>query len=105
MAHDLFTPAGCFYPATTSFKIINAYGTKGRANNTLFLPADLIFCSSALPTLTLRDFNIHHPTADPLRVFKEDEIPSSTPCFERARELGFSLLNTPESLPASSCRL
>jgi len=43
----------------------------------------------------LGDLNIHHPTADPLRVFKEDQIATSTPYFDRATELGFSLLTTP----------
>jgi len=54
-----------------------------------------MFPSSPLPTLTLGDFNIHHPTADPLRTFKEDEIATSAPYFDRATDLGFSLLNTP----------
>jgi len=43
----------------------------------------------------LDDFNIHHPTTDPLRNFKEDELATSVPYFDRATELGFSLLNTP----------
>ena len=36
---------------------------------------------SLLPTLTLGNLNIHHPAADPLRVFKEDEIATSSPYF------------------------
>jgi len=94
MAHDLFTPNGFFNPSTTGFTIINSYSTKGRANNTRSVPPDIIFPSSPLPTLTLGDLNIHHPTADPLRTFKEDEIATSTPYFDRAIDLGFSLLNT-----------
>jgi len=43
----------------------------------------------------LGDFNTHHPTADPLRSFKEDELATFVPYFDRATELGFSLLNTP----------
>jgi len=46
-------------------------------------------------TLKLRDLKIHHPTADPLRVLKVDEIATSTPYFDRATELGFTLLNVP----------
>jgi len=95
MALDLFTPDGFFNPATTGFTIINSYSTKGRANNTRSVPPDIIFPSSPLPTLTLGDLNIYHPTADPLRVFKEDEIATSSPYFDRAMDLGFSLLNTP----------
>jgi len=94
-ALDLFTPNGFFNPSTTGFTIINSYSTKGRANNTRSVPPDIIFPSSLLPTLTLGDLNIHHPMADPLRTFKEDEIATSTPYFDRATDLGFSLLNTP----------
>ena len=95
MALDLFTPDGFFNPSTTGFTIINSYSTKGRSNNTRSVPPDVIFPSSPLPTLTLGDLNIHHPTADPLRLFKEGEIATSTPYFDRATDLGFSLLNTP----------
>jgi len=95
MALDIFTPDGFFNPSTTGFTIINSYSTKGRANNTRSVPPDILFPSSSLPTLTLGDLNIHHPTADPLRVFKEDQIATSSPSLDRATDLGFSLLNTP----------
>ena len=95
MALDLFTSDGFFNPSTTGFTIINSYSTKGRLNNTSSVPPDLIFPVSSLPTPTLGDLNIHHPTADPLRTYKEDEIATSTPYFDRATKLGFSLLNTP----------
>jgi len=95
MALDLFTPASIFNPSTTGFTIINSYSTKGRSNNTGSVPPDIIFPSSPLPTFTRCDLNIHHPTADPLRTFKEVEITTSSPYFDRATDLGFSLLNTP----------
>jgi len=95
MALDLFTPGGFFNPTTTGFTIINSYSTKARLNNTRSVPPDIIFSVSPLPTLTLGDLNIHHPTSDPLRLFKEDEIATSSPYFDRATDLGFTLLNTP----------
>jgi len=95
MALDLFTPDGFFNPTTTGFTIINSYSTKARLNNTRSVPPDVIFPVSPLPTLTLGDLNIHHPTSDPLRLFKEDEIATSAPYFDRATDLGFTLLNTP----------
>ena len=94
MALDLFTPDGFFNPSTTGFTIINSYSTKGRSNNTRSVAPDVIFPSSPRPTLTLGDLNIHHPTADARRVFKEDEIATSSPYFDRATDLGFSVLNT-----------
>ena len=95
MALDLFTPDGFFNPSTSGFMMINSYSTKGRSNNTRSVPADIIFPASPLPTLTLGDLNIPHPTADPLRTFKDDVIATSTPYFDRATDLGFTLLNTP----------
>jgi len=95
MALDLFTPDGFFNPSTTGFTIINSYSTKGRSLNTRSVPPEIIFPASPLPTLTLGDLNIHHPTADPLRVFKEDEIATLSPYFDRATDLGFPLLTTP----------
>ena len=65
------------------------------SNNTRSVPPEVIFPYSPLPTLTLGDLNIHHPTADTRRVFQEDEIASSTSYFDWATDLGFSLLNTP----------
>lgn len=41
------------------------------------------------------DFNIHPLTAEPLKSFKEDELATSVPYFDRAMDLGYSLLNTP----------
>jgi len=105
MALDLFTPNGFFNPSTTGFTIINSSSTKGRTNNTRSVPPHIMFSSSPLPTLTLGDFNIHDPTADPLRTFKEDEIATSTPYFDRATDLGFSLLNTPGVFTRFPCRL
>ena len=94
MALDLFTPAGFFNTSTTRFTIINSYSTKGRSKHTRSVPADVVFPGAAQPTLTLGDLNIHHHTSDPLRGFSEDEIATSTPYFDRATELGDSLLNT-----------
>ena len=95
MALDLFTPDRFFNPSTTGFTIINSYSTKGRSNKTPSVSPDIIFPSSPLHTLTLGELNIHHPKADPLRAFKEDEIATSTPYFDRATDIGFSLLNPP----------
>ena len=93
MALDLFTPDGFVNPSTTGFTIINSDSTKGRLNNTRSVPPDIVFPTSPLSTLTLCDLNIHQPTGDPLRVFKEDEIATSSPYFDRATELEFTLLN------------
>lgn len=79
MAHEPFTPNGFFDSSMVGFIIVNSYSTKGRSNNTRSVPADLIFPNLSMPVLTLRDQNIHHPSADPLRTFKEDELATSVP--------------------------
>jgi len=105
MALDLFTPDGFFNPSTTGFTIVKSYNTKSRSNHTRSVPQDSIFPSSPLPTLTLGDLNIHHPTSDPLRVFKEDQIDTSSPSFDRATDLGISLLKPPGVLTRFSMSL
>lgn len=95
MALYLFTPDRFFNPTTTAFTTTNSYSTNGRSNNTRSIPQEIIFPSMPLATLTFRNLNIHYPTADPLRVFKEDEIPTSAPYSDRATEFSFSLGNTP----------
>jgi len=105
MALDLFTPDGFFNPSTTGFTLVNSYSIKGRLSNTRSVPQEIIFPVSALPTLTLGDLNIHHPTADPLRTFKEDEIATASPYFDRAMELGFTLLKVPGVLTRFSMSL
>ena len=96
MALDLFTPDGFFNPSMTRFTIINSYSTKGCLNNTQTVPPDLIFPSLPGPTFTLGDLNTHHPTADPLRSFKDHGLATSVSYFDRATKLGSSLLNTHE---------
>jgi len=95
MARELFTPDGSFDPSMVGFTIVNSYSTKGRSDNTRSVPADLIFPNLSGPVLTLGDLNIHHLTADPLRTYKADELATTVLYFNRAMDLGCSLLNTP----------
>jgi len=97
-ALDRFTPDSFFNRSTTGFTIVNCYSTKGRLNNTRSVPPEIIFPESPLLTLMLGDLNIHHPMAEPLRVFKEDELATSTPYFDRATDFGFTLLNVPSQV-------
>ena len=41
------------------------------------------------------DFNIHHPSADPIRRHNSSELKASFPYFSRAAEHGYTLQNTP----------
>src|SRR5207302_8806546 len=53
------------------------------------------FRSHSFPTLVVGDFNIHHTLADPLRHISSNEFALSAPYFDRALDLGFTLVNTP----------
>jgi len=95
MALELYTPDSSFDPSMTGFMIVNSYSTKGRSNNTRSVPPDFIFPVCSGPVLTLVDLTIHHPTADPLRSFKEEELATSISYYNRATHLGYTLLNAP----------
>jgi len=45
--------------------------------------------------LVAGDFNIHNAATDPSRLLSAKEESESTPYFDRATDLGFTLLNTP----------
>jgi len=95
MPLEPFTPKGFFDPSMIGFTSVNSYSTKGRPNNPRSVLADLIFHDLSAPILTLGHLNIHNPTADPLTTFKEDELATSVPYFNRATDLGYCFLNTP----------
>jgi len=47
------------------------------------------------PYLVAGDFSIHNAVTDPYRLLSSNEEKESAPYFNRASELGFTLLNTP----------
>src|SRR5207302_2435816 len=95
MAIDVFTPSGLFCAANQQFRIYNLYSTNtsGPFRRTI-TPTDA-FCTHTFPTLVVGDFNIHHALSDPLRHISSNEFALSSPYFDRALDLGFSLVNTP----------
>jgi len=95
MALDLVTPDGFFNRSTTKFTIINSNSSKGRSNHTRTVSSDIDFPAAPQTSFTLGGLNIHDPTSDRLRIIKENEIATSTPYFDWATELGYSLINTP----------
>src|SRR6266852_8111961 len=80
------------YIRNQPIQIVNIYNTPW--NSSALLPEEM-FLLSAVPTITLGDFNLHSPLADPLRHFSDPEIHLSTPIFDLASDRGYSLLTTP----------
>src|SRR5437868_3317286 len=95
MAIDVFTPAGLFCATNRQFRLYNLYSTSssGPTRRTV-VPTDA-FRAHSFPTLVVGDFNIHHTLADPLRHTSYNEFALSAPYFDRALDLGFTLVNTP----------
>src|SRR5207302_1466634 len=94
MAIDVFTPAALFCAANRQFRLYNLYSTSspGPTRRTI-VPTDA-FRAHSFPTLVVGDFNIHHTLADPLRHTSSNEFALSAPYFDRALDLGFTLVNT-----------
>jgi len=93
MTLDVSTPQGCFGTNFHRFTIGNAY-----ARPLPPFPHSVSPESSLLdldhPYLVAGDFNIHNAASDPSRLLSSREEKESTPYFDRASDLGFTLLNT-----------
>ena len=90
---DIYTPSGCFGTPSPKFTLTNVYscslpGSVKSVDQTEALPAVDFPCQVA------GDFNIHNRAVDPLRVITRFEEKASTPYFDRATDLAYSLLNT-----------
>ena len=92
---DIFAPSGLFDFPFSRFRIMNAYSTHLRSPPYRTLTPPDLFPLLPFPLLVLGDFNIHHPSSDPLRTHDPGEMSVSHPYFSLASERGFSLLNQP----------
>ena len=77
------------------FHIINCYSVWGKTITERTIAPSLALPFSSFPTLVVGDFNVHHPSADPLRKHNSSELKASFPYFSRATEYGYTLLNIP----------
>ena len=76
----------------TDLRVLNLYNISWDRARAILLGKALAACST--PTLVLGDFNIHHPTANPARFFKPEELTLSRLWFDSASLTGYSLINT-----------
>jgi len=94
MLLDVSTPQGCFGTEFPRFTIGNAY-----ARPLSPLPHSVSPVHALLnlnhPYLVAGDFNIHNAATDPTRILSSKEEKESAHYFDRASDLGFTLLNTP----------
>jgi len=94
MALDVFTPKGFFGLTFPCFRIGNFYGrTLPPAPHSVSPQTSLPVFD--FPYLVAGDFNIHNTASDPTRLLSWKEENESAPYFNRATDLGYTLLNTP----------
>jgi len=77
------------------FHVVNCYSVWGSAATERTVSPFLALPTPAFSTLVVRDFNIHHPSADPIRKHNSSELMASFPYFSSAAEHRSTLLNTP----------
>ena len=95
MALDVHSPSGLFDSNHHVLRIYNGYSTNGSSSNIRAVAPEQMFPDHDFSCLIAGDFNIHNPLSHPLRDFCPNDVAISAPYYERAADMGFSLLNTP----------
>ena len=90
---DVYTPTGCFGTGSTKFRLANVY-SRSLPGSTKSVGLSDALPDVAFPCLATGNFNRHNHAVDPLRVISCSEEKASTPYFNRATDLAYSLLNT-----------
>ena len=91
---DIYTTTGCFGTGALKFRLTNVSSRSLPGSTKSVDPPDAL-PDVDFPCLAAGDFNIHNHGADPLRVISRSKEKASTPYFDRATDLAYSLLNTP----------
>ena len=91
---DVYTSTGCFGTGSTKFRFTNVY-SRSLPGSTKSVDTCNAVPDIAFPCLVAGPFNKHNHAAEPLRVISHSEEKASTPYFNRATDLAYSLLNTP----------
>ena len=94
LALDVYTPDGCFGTKATCFRLASVY-SRVLGDPSHSVPPHVACQPLDFPFLVAGDFNIHNPAADPFRLPSRKEDAMSSPYYDLASDLGYSLLNTP----------
>ena len=95
MALEVHTLSGLFDSNHHVLRIYNRYSTNGSSSNIHTVAREQMFPQNDFLCLIAGDFNIYNPLSAPLCDFSLNDIAVSPPYYERAPDMGFSLLNTP----------
>src|SRR5205807_9098146 len=66
MAIDIHSQQGLFGSKHKIFRLYNSYSVNGTSCSSHTLSFQDLFPSRPFPTITMEDFNLHHPLPDPL---------------------------------------
>ena len=92
-ALDIYTPKGCFGLNFPRFRIGNSYARPLHPAPHSVSPVTALPALD-FPYLVAGAFNIHNAATDPSRLRSSKEEGESAPYFNRATDLGYTLLNT-----------
>src|SRR5437879_584499 len=95
MAIDIHSQKGLFRSKHKIFQLYNSYSVNGISCSSRTLPPQVLFSEYPFPTITMGDFNQHHPLPDPVRELLSQDISVYASYFDRATDLDYSLLNIP----------
>jgi len=95
MAVNFHSPEGHFDASHTLFCLYNAYSIAD--GHRMSVASLALFPQHDFPTLVPGDLNIHHLSSHPTHYFSDYAHFISSPYFDRASDLSFSLLNIPGS--------
>ena len=91
---DIYTPTGCLSTNSPRFRLTNVYSRSLPGSTKSVAPSDAL-PDVDFPCLAAGDFNFHTHAVHPLRVISHSKEKASTPYFDWATDLAYSLLNTP----------
>ena len=94
MALDVYTPKGCFGQKFHRFRIGNSYARLLPTAPHSVSPETALLLFE-FPYLVAGDFTIHNAASNPSRLLSSKEEKESALYFNRASDLGYTLLNTP----------
>ena len=92
---DVFSPEGLFGSPQRSLRVTSVYLLRTNRPPYRSILPKRIFSFLPYTHLVLRDFNLHHPLADPCGSLSKREFTISTRYFDADLEVPYHLLNTP----------
>ena len=95
MALDVHSLSALFDSNHLVLRLYNSYSTNRTSSYVRTVTPEKMFEEHDFPCLVAGNFNGHNPLSDPLKEYSAHEVAISTPYFDRAADLGFSLLNKP----------